>query len=112
MQKYNAPMQWHHDNIMSGIDKKCDSREITTTTDEGVPKTVTLGAVARYKRVLTTVGKTDCPGTLSDDYSFLDWEIDNGYVEVIWDEEKEGKMGPMLDFYSIPSFDNLKKPTL
>lgn len=95
-----APIEWHENNIILGKDKPCNSKEITTTPFVGGPPiTVITGSVARYTRV--KAAPKDKPEGLNDDYSFLDWQVDNGYVEVVWSEEKEGKLGELLDFYVL-----------
>ena len=103
MSEFKAPSEWHEANLILGMDKPCNSREISGRKNDGSPFSVTLGAVGQYKRIQPSPSKEVIESLVLDDtYTLFDWELDNGYIEEVWSEENDGKMGNLLDFYVLP----------
>ena len=103
MSSRKAPSSWHEANMVLGSEKPCNSREISGHKDDGTPFSVTLGAVGQYKRIKPAPSKDVIDTLVLDDtYTLFDWELDNGFIEEVWSEENDGKMGNLLDFYVLP----------
>ena len=114
MTELKAPMEWHYNNIILGKDKPFNSKQITTkkwlmqysNDDDGaldnewieVPTEVISGSVGQYKVIEDVERPEDV-----DPSDFLDWRIENGYVEVVWEDPMPESAYNLLDFHSHPN---------
>lgn len=113
----NAPREWHEANFVLGKDilwpKEINTKKLQEDKATGEMEEVKVaagfrGAVANYKRVKPQPDLPDVQFT--DDYSFFDWQIENGYIEVEEEYDFNDAKKNLLDFYVLPSF-NRKEET-
>lgn len=93
-----APTEFHEANFILGA-TIADSRELSfanSASGQVIKSTVQVGAVGAYKRLKPKPPLPD--NVLPTD--FLDWQIDNDYVEVIWNE-KSCTRNKLLTFYAF-----------
>ena len=106
-----APREWHEKNFVLGKDilwpKEINATRfvedpVTGDVEETKTPVGYRGAVADYIRVKPT---PEIPKGVefTDDYSFFDWQVDEGYLKVKEEYDFNDPNKNLLDFYVLPS---------